>query len=139
MLFTPTVISGTNTWNVNYTVGGTGSTSLGHFETLIDPSTDLRSTGVDTFGLVFTPKDATSANYSLTMLINGSSTTRTGTIAMAPGTVVDKFSALWTPTNLASPGDNYLLVDNIVLVPETSTSLLLCAAGVSLAFRRRRA
>ena len=139
LVFTPTVVASINTWDVTYTVGGGGSGNLGHFNTLVDPSTGLRSTGTDTLGLSFSSKDASSAFYHVTMLINGSLTTQTGTIAMAPGTLIDKFNATWTPVSTANPGDNYLLIDNLVMVPEASTSLLLCVAGMSLALRRKRA
>ena len=132
--FTPMVVDAKNVWTVTYTVGGGGSGTLGYLNTNMDPNH---------MSVSFSGKDASSVYYHVTtpITIGGipTETTLSGTIPMAPGTMIDKFNMIWNLVDTANPGDNYLLLDNLVIVPEASTSLLLCVAGMSLACRRKRA
>jgi hypothetical protein len=66
--------------------------------------------------------------------------TREDSFAFNPQTSLTDFSFNYTPTGgIATGGTNSLLADNLTVVPEPSSSLLLALTGLGLAARRRRA
>ncbi|MEI7912220.1 MAG: PEP-CTERM sorting domain-containing protein [Verrucomicrobiota bacterium] len=128
--FTPTSQSATPDsataiWAVSYTVGASAPVSTGY---------GAEEGGPYLFNLTFSPNGATT-NFNLSV-DNGR---WSGSTAFAPNQVIDSYHMTWTPTNgIGNAGSNAIIIDNLVMVPEASTSLLLCLAGASLVARRRR-
>ncbi|KAB2641016.1 MAG: PEP-CTERM sorting domain-containing protein [Verrucomicrobia bacterium] len=117
-------------WKITYTVGNGPSTS--YLEGGISPDAPT------TLILGFTRSHSGIGSH-FNLQISGA-TAVGGDTSLATGTLIDNFHLLWTPdVNPANAGPNALLVTDISIIPETSTSLLLCLAGVGLATRRRRA
>ena len=54
-----------------------------------------------------------------------------------PDAMVDEFNFFWTKQE-AQFGSNYIMVDNLSVVPEPSSAILLSLAGLCLISRRRR-
>lgn len=84
-------------------------------------------------------------NLSLAFSGNGSSTDfdldvgglqRSGTIAVDPSTIASSFALEWQ-ADYAS--DNYIVMDNLAIVPEPSSTLLLGLSGLGFVLRRKRA
>lgn len=124
VVFTPSIVV-PDAWAISYTVGADPSVNA-HLGVVQDTA--------QSFHLSFTPGVGTT-NYSL-QIGDGN---WTGTTSLAPSTVIDKFSMVWQPTDgPANAGSNGLAIDNLVLVPETSASLMLSLGGIGLACRRRR-
>jgi hypothetical protein len=62
----------------------------------------------------------------------------TGELGVVPDGDIVEFGAFWQPTSsFEDPGSNYMLFDNVNLIPEPS-SALLGLLGASFAFLRRR-
>ncbi len=129
---TPEELSPDAKWNLSYGVGsetpGAGAHSL---------TQGVLENGYYSFYLQFTPNGSTT-DFEL-KVSGGTTEVRTGNIAIDPTTVATDFGLTWTPTNLAAPGDNYLVVDNFSVVPEASSSLLciILATLVTTHHRRR--
>ena len=110
-------------WAISYTVGSGTPQSFASSGVLRDSATS--------FNLSFTPGHF---NLEIGGLNIGGATT------LPSSTVIDTFHLLWTPTGGPdSAGPNALLISGLTLVPEVSTSLLLCLTGLGFAARRRRA
>ncbi len=85
---------------------------------------------------------------NLTLLANGANPTFSGTVigtntrtftgvaTNMGATSIARVGAEW---NVTDAGDNYIVFDNISLIPEPSSALLFGMAGLGLALRRRRA
>ena len=108
-------------WAISYTVGSGTPLSYQSAGVIPDSATS--------FNLSFTPGHF---NLAIGNLSLGGLTT------LPSSTIIDSFHLLWTPTTLGSSGPNALMISNLTLVPEPSTSLLLCLTGLGLAARRRR-
>lgn len=76
--------------------------------------------------------------YSFTNALNGVSS---GTFSSGVGQsdTLTSFAVNWDSTTGGGFGNNYITVDNVSLVPEPSSSLLICLAGLGFISRRRRA
>jgi MYXO-CTERM domain-containing protein len=87
-----------------------------------------------TFAISFTPSGANDVAFNAT--IGGSSFG--GTLAGLATTNIEKFGAFWTPLNgPANPGSNFMIFDNVSVIPEPSAALL-GLLGATVAFTRRR-
>lgn len=102
-------------------------------------------TGAGTFPLSIAIEESTTQNFSLAFTPNGSSTNfslnlsglvRTGTFAVPSSTIASDFALEYTADQA---GDNYIMVDNLSVVPEPSSFLLLGLAGLGFVSRRKRA
>jgi hypothetical protein len=132
----PTPESDVVQWNLSYSEDPAYIPGVSTTVSLTEGVTEESQFSVD---LRFTPHDAVSTDFTLD-LGWGPAWIRTGTLAIAPGTVIDDFSLTWTPTfGIADAGSNFFIIDNLAVVPEPSAAALLGLAGLGLAFRRRRA
>jgi len=118
-------------WAAFYSVNGGSDTTLNiEVEEQGKYSFDLKLLGAYQAG------NTTSTNYTLDV----SGLTRTGNIALAPQTSTAAFAFNYiTTSGAANAGDNFIGVDNLSVVPEPSSSLLLALTGLGLVLRRRRA
>ncbi len=64
-------------------------------------------------------------------------TAASGTLAGAGSQILGTYGFVWTPLDADDEGDNFLIIDDLSLIPEPS-SLLLGLAGFGLLLRRRR-
>lgn len=83
---------------------------------------------------------ANSGNSNLSdfsVVVNGATAGLTG-VSMNPGTAVSGFGFSWDKSGAAFTND-YIVVDNLSVVPEPSSAVLLGLAGLGLVARRRRA
>jgi len=126
-------------WNLSYKVGA-------------GPTVELNMAVFDSaqyhFNLSFTPNaDPTKTNFDLTIasaVFDGGgnriilSDGGVG-LAVAPTAVTDKFNVSWTKGDVNGFGSNALVMDNLNVIPEPSSTLLVSLAGLGLALRRRRA
>lgn len=88
------------------------------------------------YDLVVTFAAAAGNDVAFTATVGGSSFT--GTIPNAAGAGIATFGAFWETSNPTNPGSNYMLFDNLSVVPEPSTALLgLLGASFALVRRRR--
>lgn len=89
-----------------------------------------------TLNLLFTPSGVSDVAFSLKFQgVEAASGILTGAATQSLGT----YGFLWTPLDAADEGSNVLLIDDVSLIPEPSSSLLLCLAGLGLVVRRKRA
>ena len=90
--------------------------------------------GLYSLGLGFTPNGA---NPSFSATLTGSNAQTFSGVATGLGSsTIGRVGMEW---NLVGDGaNNGIIVDNISLVPEASTSAVICLAGLALSFRRRR-
>ena len=109
-------------WAISYTVGS--GTPRSYFAAGVLPDTPT------SFNLSFTPGHFNLAIGNLSL---------GGVTTLPSSTIIDNFHLLWTPATAGNAGPNALMITNLTLVPESSTSLLLCLTGLGLAARRRRA
>lgn len=117
-------------WNLFYQVGATTPqpTGLSIFE----------GTNPYSFDLGFT---ANGANTNFVLGIGSelnSLQTEPIEVAVNPNTSTGKFGVTWTPSDYPNAGEGYLLVDNLSVVPEPSSAVLLGLAGFGLLSRRKR-
>jgi hypothetical protein len=63
----------------------------------------------------------------------------TGILTGAAGQSLGTYGMLWTPFDADDEGSNILILDDLSLVPEPSSALLLGLAGLGFMTRRRRA
>jgi hypothetical protein len=86
----------------------------------------------------FTPGNTTTVNHKVT--IDGLE--RNGAGTLNPNTTLDSFGFTFDTFDAVDPtfaGDNFMIVDNLTVVPEVSSSLLLALSGLGMITRRRRA
>ena len=117
-------------WGLSYSVGNGPTVSL---------TMAVFEAGLYSLNLQFTPHGSTT-DFNLSVG-GGNTVVRTGNIAIDPTTVATDFGLTWTPTGGAGNGsNNYFVRDNLAVerIPEVSSSLLLCLAGLGAVFRRRR-
>jgi hypothetical protein len=117
-------------WNVDYTsdyaTGGGGQLNMAFEEA-----------GMYQFDLLCA---ANGSNTDFSLSIDGGNTrVDGGTLALNPLTVTDQFNINWSNTGTNDFGSNIIRMDNLDLIPEPSSSLLLCLAGLGFVTRRRRA
>lgn len=61
-----------------------------------------------------------------------------GTLAGAGSQNLGTYGFVWKPLDPNNEGSNILILDDVSLVPEPSSALLACVAGLGLLIRRRR-
>ena len=61
-----------------------------------------------------------------------------GTLVGAGSQTLGTYGFVWQPLNPNNEGSNILIIDDVSLVPEPSSALLACVAGLGLMIRRRR-
>lgn len=64
---------------------------------------------------------------------------RTETLDLDPSSMITDLGFSWTPSFPGDEGSNFMTFDNLVVVPEPSSALLLGIAGLAFAARRKRA
>lgn len=132
--FTPTIAAPADpntdtdaTWDLSYSVGAGGTVPL---------NMAVIESGI--YGLVF----EFSANGTQTDLFfeatGNNVVDRSVTLNLDPNSTTTDIGFSWTPTDDLDPGSNYLAFDNVNIVPEPSSALLLGIAGLALAVRRKR-
>ena len=142
LLFTPQTQSAgpsaeTNAkWNVGYRLGLGSVTTFASFtvQENIRQHLDLsfqQNTGNASLTDVFVSLRTGTVPSAVTIK------TITGAV-LNPNALVDEFNFLWTK-QVSEYGSNQIFVDNLSVIPEPSSSLLLGLAGVCLVSRRRRA
>lgn len=128
----PVASTNNDAYQVRYTVGANPTVNA------LDGNSDpmfIYHNGLYSLNLGFTPNGA---NPTFSATITGSNAqTFTGTATGLGASSVDRFGVEW---NLDGDGaNNGLIFDDLSVVPEPSSSLLLCLAGLGLACRRKRA
>jgi len=116
-------------WDLSYVVGNGGPTTL--TEGVLEGGTYALSLGFSANG--------SSTDFGLTVA-GGTTEHRTGTLAINPATVADAFRLGYTPTKYypSGAGNNFFVMDNLVVVPEPSVATLACLTACGLFLRRRR-
>lgn len=118
-------------WELGYSLSGIGGyTKFG---------SDINVFESNIWNLSITAS-ANSGDFSLSdfsVVLNGATAGLTG-VAMNPDAAVDGFGFSWDKSGAAFT-DNYIAIDNLSVVPEPSSALLLGLAGLGLMARRRRA
>jgi len=127
----PVVTPAMDAYQVCYTVGAGSQTAA------LDGNNDpmyIYQYGPYTMNLALL---ANGANPTFSGTVIGTNTkTFTGVATNMGSTAIDRVGAVW---NVTDAGDNYIVFDNLSLVPEPSSALLLGLTGIGLALRRRRA
>jgi hypothetical protein len=62
-----------------------------------------------------------------------------GILAGAASQTLGTYGIVWTPLNAANEGSNILILDDLSLVPEPSSAMLLGLAALGFVTRRKRA
>ncbi len=90
--------------------------------------------------LSFIADGAGGTDFSLTTT-GANSAFATGNVAVDPNAAITALGFTWSTSFVdpANAGDNYLMFDNINIVPEPSAVLLLGLTGLGFVFRRSRA
>lgn len=86
--------------------------------------------------VLFTPSGVNDVSFSVVI---GGNPAASGILTGIGGAELDTYGFLWEPLDPLDVGANQLLFDNLSVVPEPSSTLLLGIAGLGLALRRRRA
>lgn len=121
-------------WTAFYSVNGIGENPLA-LQIFEDGAYSL---SIELSG-AFTP-GATTTELKLTLNDGIADFDRFRTLALNPLDPTTDFSVDFDTTNGAAlAGDNFIGVDNLTVVPEPSSALLLTLAGLGLVSRRRRA
>ena len=91
------------------------------------------------FDLSFSP-NGSEIDFNLTTTSGLNTQNRSGTIAIDPITRITDMGLVWNlyDNDPTSAGTNYIVIDNLVAVPEPSSALLACLAGLAMVARRRR-
>ena len=123
-------------WNLFYTVGAGPAQSLAMY---------VFAGGLYSFDLDFSPNGAgTAFNFTVAPVgtpppLDPGSLTRNGTFATPNTTVADNFGFEWKASDLpGGGGNNTLTANNLTVVPEPSSALLLGIAGLAFVSNRRR-
>jgi len=121
-------------WDASYTSAyGTGELNMRFVKN-----------GVYTFSLECAPANA-GASTSFVLEVSSSNpidphqidgATLTG---LNPNTLSNEVNINWSNSPAQAFGSNYIIVDNLAMLPEPSSSMMVCLAGIGLAVRRRRA
>lgn len=123
-------------WDAFYSVNGGSAFPLGISELEEDGAYSFALT----LGGALTSGNTTTSNYNLTIGSGGTFLTRTGSVTLDPQTATTGFAFNYTATDgIGFNGSNALLVDNLTVVPEPSSALLLALTSLGLITRRRRA
>lgn len=126
IVFSPAVtVDGVATWEVGYGVSG-GTVSYTGFVLNEDSWYDV-SMGLN------------GSNFTLTFANTVDSITSTGSIAGFDGATdgIGNVSFGWKKASTTPYGDNYMLFDNVAIIPEPSAALLGGLASLMLLRRRR--
>lgn len=124
-----------DTYQVSYTVGA--NPTLNAKENITGLDMYIEENGLYSLELGFT---ANGANPTFTATLFGSNGSQSfSDIATGLGVaMIDRFGVEWN-TIAGEEGDNYIIFDNITLVPEPSSALLFGLGVLAFAARRRRA
>ncbi len=116
-------------WDLSYSVG-------------VGPTIDLNlavfERGFNSLLFEFSPNANGTQTNLFFMAGSDNVVTRDVVLNLDPAATTSDFGFSWTPTNSAEPGNNYLTFDNINIVPEPSSALLLGLAGLAFVGRRKR-
>ncbi|MFZ9937570.1 MAG: PEP-CTERM sorting domain-containing protein [Luteolibacter sp.] len=88
-----------------------------------------------TLNLTFTPSGVSDVAFSAT---SAGVPLVSAVLVGAATQNLDNFGFVWIPLDPTNEGANYLNIDDVSLVPEPSSALLACVAGLGLLIRRRR-
>jgi hypothetical protein len=126
---TPELNTAFNTfsWSSDSVSGGT--------PTLVLPGVAAQEGFAYTFNVAFS--DAGGGNVGFTADVNGSSFN--GTLNGLSAETIGKFGAFWNVSNITDAGSNFMVFDNVSLVPEPSSALLGILGASCVFLRRRRA
>lgn len=115
-------------WNVNYiSAYGSGTLNLQYFK------------NNDYLFLLECVPNGANTDFTLT-LTGGNALSDTKTLSgLDPASLTDQFNINWANVPGNDFGSNYIALDNLNIVPEPTSSLLLCLAGMGLVSRRKRA
>jgi hypothetical protein len=121
-------------WNLFYQIGAqpTVALNLGVLENSqynfnLDFSPNLGNPLLSDFSL------------SLTSAVPNTLTDGATGVALNPGLATGEFNVNWAKHLGGNFGSNSIVVDNLSVVPEPSSSLLICLAGLGFISRRKRA
>jgi hypothetical protein len=129
LIFTPDALPGV--WDMSYTsIGGSDSFKIG----LSDASI---TTGAYNFYVKFTAIDADNVafDFKINDYFDSSGVLSDPGIA---GLSMGGFNAFWS-TTADNSGDNFMVFDNVSVIPEPSSAMLIGLGAVGLMLRRKRA
>jgi hypothetical protein len=123
----PTVSDTNGAWDVDYSSAyGSGTLNMTFFET-------------NQYQFLLECV-ANGANTDFTLSLTGGNTrSDTKTLSLDPSALADQFNINWAKVGSNAYGSNYIALDNLAIVPEPSSALLLCLAGLGFVARRKRA
>jgi len=120
-------------WNLYYTLG-TGAT--------VPLNLSVYKNTQYYFNLGFNPNASNPALSDFLLSITSQTNTlhdgATG-LSLAPSAATGNLNISWSKDSGAAFGSNSLVVDNLSVVPEPSSTLLICLAGLGFVSRRKRA
>lgn len=120
-------------YQVRYTVGANPTVNA------LDGNNDpmyIYHNGLYSLSFGFTPNGA---NPTFSATVTGTNAqTFTGTATGLGSSSISRFGAEWNALP-GQEGNNFMSFDNVSLIPEPSSSLLICLAGLGFVTRRKRA
>lgn len=129
----PTPGSALGQWNLSYQVGNLSTVPL---------NIGVLELSQYHFDLQFTPNAnplLTDFNLSVTSAVPNTLSDGAAGLSLSPGASFANLDVAWLKMEGNAYGSNSILVDNINLVPEPASSLLVCLAGLGFVARRKRA
>lgn len=86
--------------------------------------------------VLFTPSGVNDVDFTIKSVNN---VIATGTLAGQGGAEIGTWGFEWNPLDPDDVGDNILIFDDVVFIPEPSSAMLLMLAGLGILSRRKRA
>ena len=121
-------------WDIDYKVGSNPTVPL---------NLTVQEISQYNFNLDLHPNSGNSAltDFDLTIISAKPNVMSDGAVGLNlnPDTWTDKLNVLWLESPSASFGSDSIVIDNLSVVPEPSSALLVCLAGLGFVTRRRRA
>ena len=120
-------------WDLFYTLGSQSTVAL---------NLGVLENSQYKFDLLFNPNGVNPALTDFLLSITSAvpNTMNDGAVGMDldPSTAIGDLNISWSKHGGAAFGSNSIVVDNLAAIPEPSSSLLLCLAGLGLVSRRKR-